>query len=222
MYVEKPLAGVAAVQTLSRLNRTHPLKSQDDLFVLDFANEAEAIQQEFKLYFEEARATPSDPDLLYSAYRQVMDHQLLIVSEMQAFADAYLRAQPGPADAEEPDAGWDRRHAALYSLTDPARARFERLAAEDADAAERFRSDLSDYLRKYGFLSQVMQFVDTDLERLYLFGKHLLNRLPRRQDPAVDIGEVDLTHLRVAKTGAQDTTFEPEGPPLRQGFSAAG
>jgi type I restriction enzyme R subunit len=225
MYVEKPLAGVAAVQTLSRLNRIHPLKSQDDLFVLDFANEAEDIQAAFKPYFEEARATPSDPNLLYAAQRAVMDHQILIESEMQEFAEAYLKAQPAPGTSEAgqpPARRWDRRHAALYQLTDPARQRFERLAAEDRETAEMFRSDLNDYVRKYGFLSQVMQFIDPELERLYLFGKHLLNRLPRRQDPAVDIGEVDLTHLRVAKTGEHDMTLEPEGAQLLPGFDASG
>ncbi|MDG4789213.1 type I restriction endonuclease [Micromonospora sp. WMMD1102] len=225
MYVEKPLDGVAAVQTLSRLNRTHPLKSQDDLFVLDFANDAENIQAAFKQYFEEARATPSDPNLLYGIQRAVMDHQILVESELREFAEAYLRAQPAPGSTEAgqpPAQRWDRRHAALYQLTDPARQRFERLAAEDADAAEMFRSDLTDYVRKYGFLSQVMQFVDADLEGLYLFGKHLLNRLPRRQDPAMDIGEVDLTHLRVAKTGEHDMTLEPEGAQLLPGFDTSG
>ncbi|MGI5523185.1 type I restriction endonuclease subunit R [Micromonospora sp. CA-259024] len=225
MYVEKPLAGVAAVQTLSRLNRTHPLKSQDDLFVLDFANEAEDIQAAFKPYFEEARAAPSDPNLLYSAQRVVMDHQVLVESELLEFALAYLKAQPalGTSGAGQPPArSWDRRHAALYQLTDPARQRFERLAAEDQDAAEMFRSDLTDFIRKYGFLSQVMQFTDDDLEALYLFGKHLLNRLPRRQDPAVDIGEVDLTHLRVGKTGDHDMSLEPEGAQLLPGFDTSG
>lgn len=111
-----------------------------------------------------------------------------------------------------------RRHAALYQLTDPARQRFERLAAEDREAAELFRADLHDYVRKYGFLSQVMQFVDPGLEALYLFGRHLLNRLPRRQDPAVDIGQVDLTHLRVSKTGEHDLALEPEGPQVLPGF----
>jgi type I restriction enzyme, R subunit len=217
MYVEKPLAGVAAVQTLSRLNRTHPLKSQEDLFVLDFANEAEDIQAAFKPYFEEARATPSDPNLLYAVQRAVMDHQILVESEMRDFAAAYLDAQPAPGSVD-PARGWDRRHAALYQLTDPARHRFERLAAEDAEAAEMFRSDLNDYVRKYGFLSQVMQFVDDELEMLYLFGRHLLNRLPRRQDPAVDIGDVDLTHLRVSKTGEHDMSLGPDGAQLLPGF----
>ena len=53
MYVDKPLTGVAAVQTLSRLNRTHPLKSQDDVRVLDFVNHAEDIQAAFKPWYDD-------------------------------------------------------------------------------------------------------------------------------------------------------------------------
>jgi type I restriction enzyme R subunit len=135
MYVEKPLSGVAAVQTLSRLNRTHPLKSQDDLFVLDFANEAENIQKEFKPYYEEAVTTPADPNLLYQKQRAVMDHQLLVESELQAFVDAYLGSQP-PVAAEEGGRRWEKKHAALYQLTDAARERFEKRVDEDRDAAE--------------------------------------------------------------------------------------
>ena len=42
MYVDKPLSGVRAVQTLSRLNRAHPKKH--DAFVLDFANDTDTIE----------------------------------------------------------------------------------------------------------------------------------------------------------------------------------
>lgn len=218
MYVEKPLAGVAAVQTLSRLNRTHPLKTQEDLFVLDFANDAEDIQEAFKPYYEEALATPVDPNLLYQKQRAVMDHQLIVESEMEAFVEGYLVSQPDSA-AESGGRGWERKHAGLYRHVDPAVERFNRLTAEDREAAELFRSDLSDYVRKYGFLAQVMQFTDPDLERLYLYGKHLLNRLPVRRSPSLDIGEIDLTHLRVSKTGEHDVGLEPEGEQVLLGFT---
>ncbi|WP_344209259.1 type I restriction endonuclease subunit R [Kribbella sancticallisti] len=221
MYVEKPLAGVAAVQTLSRLNRTHPLKNQEDLFVLDFANNAEDIQEAFKPYYEEAVTTPVDENLLYQKQRAVMDHQLIVESEMQAFVDGYLASQPSSA-VEAGGRSWEQKHAGLYRHVDPAAERFKKLAAEDHDAAELFRSDLSDYVRKYGFLSQVIQYTDAELERLYLFGKHLLNRLPARQNPALDIGEVDLTHLRVSKTGEHDVGLEPEGEQELPGFDEGG
>jgi type I restriction enzyme R subunit len=221
MYVEKPLSGVAAVQTLSRLNRTHRLKSQEDLFVLDFANDAEDIQQEFKPYYEEAVTTPGNPNLLYQKVRAVMDHQILVESEMQAFVDGYLGAQP--ADATEGGGrSWEKKHAGLYKHIEPAVQRFDKLFAEDKEAAELFRADLSDYVRKYGFLAQVIQFVDPELERLYLYGKHLLNRLPARQNPAMDIGQIDLTHMRVSKTGEHDVGLEPEGEQELAGFDEGG
>ena len=71
MYVDKKLAGVNAVQTLSRLNRTHPGK--DDTFVLDFANDAEEIQDAFQPYYEQTVAPPTDPNLLYTAQREVKE-----------------------------------------------------------------------------------------------------------------------------------------------------
>ncbi|MET9314204.1 type I restriction endonuclease [Kribbella sp. NPDC003505] len=221
MYVEKPLASVAAVQTLSRLNRTHPLKSQDDLFVLDFANEAEDIQKAFKPYYEEAVTTPVDPNLLYLKQRAVMDHQLILESELDSFAEAYLSSQPSSA-IEDGGRSWERKHADLYKHIDPAVDRFNRLTSEDREAAELFRSDLSDYVRKYGFLAQVMQFTDRELERLYLYGKHLLNRLPQRRSPSLDIGDIDLTHLRVSKTGEHDVSLEPEGEQVLPGFDDGG
>ena len=206
MYVDKALKGVAAVQTLSRLNRTHPLKSQDDLFVLDFANEAEDVQEAFKPFYEAALTTPTDPNLLYEAERAVMDHSLLVESEMVAFAVALAKGN----------------HADLYRFTDPPRDRFVALHEDDPETGEDFRSALRDYVRKYGFLSQVVQFIDTDLERLYLYGKHLLPRLPRRHDAGVDIGQVDLSHLRISETGKHDLQLTPEGEQLLPGFTGSG
>ncbi|MER7132095.1 type I restriction endonuclease subunit R [Streptosporangium saharense] len=209
MYVDKKLAGVAAVQTLSRLNRTHRLKSQGDVFVLDFANEAEDIQAEFQPYFEGTAVEDVDPNLLYTRAAAVQGHALLVVSEMQALAEAYLRAERASATQRE----WEKAHAALYRFTEPAVARFTERQREDLDndddSAERFRADLRAYVRLYGFLSQVVPYTDDDLERLYLFGRFLLNRLPRREDPAVDVGEIDLTHLRISKTGEHDISLSP-------------
>ena len=59
---------------------------------------------------------------------------------------------------------------------------------------------------------------DTDLERLYEYGRFLLPRLPRRDDPGVDIGEVQVSHLRIQKTGDHDLELKPEGPQLIDGF----
>jgi type I restriction enzyme, R subunit len=216
MYVDKPLVGLAAVQTLSRLNRTHPLKSQEDVCVLDLANNAEDIQAAFRPYFEEALAEPTDPNLLYVKERDLKGYQLLVDSEIMAFAAEYLKAEETSATRSQ----LERAHAQLYRFTDPARDRYAALAEADPQTAEEFRAALNDYVRAYGFLSQIVGYADPELEALYLYGRFLWNRLPRRADAGVDVGQIDLTHLRIVKTGEADVRLAPEGPHVLPGFAA--
>ncbi|WP_406354217.1 type I restriction endonuclease subunit R [Streptomyces sp. NBC_00658] len=215
MYVDKKLANVAAVQTLSRLNRTHRLKSQDDVFVLDFKNDAAVIQKEFKPFYETTLTDAADPNLLYDARHEVMGYPILVESEMQAFADAYSAAERSTTT----QAQWSKAHAELYRFTDPAKDRFVQLRTDDEAEAEEFRSALINFVRLYGFLGQLMPRPDADLERLYLYGKHLLNRLPRGESRGVDIGQVDLTHLRISKSGEHDLTLTAEGEQKVPGLS---
>ncbi|MFB4315135.1 type I restriction endonuclease subunit R [Actinomadura sp. 21ATH] len=219
MYVNKKLSGISAVQTLSRLNRTADRKSQTDLAVVDFVNDAEDIQEAFRPYYEEAMTLPSDPNLLYTAQSRVMSAQILANAEMDEFARAYLEAEE---KADGSAARWEKLHAELYRLLHPAVERFTTLIdsedEDDHETAEDFRADLNDYVRKYGFLSQIVPYRDAELERLYLYGRHLLNRLPRRADGGVDIGEVDLSHMRVEKTGEHDLSLGPEGAAVVKGF----
>ncbi|MEU1570906.1 type I restriction endonuclease [Streptomyces collinus] len=229
MYVNKKLVGISAVQTLSRLNRTADRKSQADLAVLDFVNEAEDIKKSFRPYFEEANTLPSDPNLLYVAQSQVIRPDILVEEEMREFADAYLEAEERAAGSA---ARWEKLHAELYRHLGPAVERFTELLdrkdeagdpdEEAAEAAEEFRADLNDYVRKYGFLSQIVPYRDADLECLYLYGRHLLNRLPRRGDGGVDIGDVDLSHLRIQKTGEHNLTLTSEGAAELRGFGEGG
>lgn len=219
MYVNKTLTGISAVQTLSRLNRTAERKTQADLAVLDFVNDAEDIRESFRPYFEEANTLPSDPNLLYTAQSRVMQAAVLSGQEMDEFAAAYFAAKEKAAGSQSK---WEKLHAELYRLLSPAVARFTALLESedeaDQETAEGFRADLNDYVRKYGFLAQIVPYQDAELERLHLYGRYLLNRLPRRADGGVDIGEVDLSHLRVEKTGEYDVSLAPEGPATMQGF----
>ncbi|MFF5213411.1 type I restriction endonuclease subunit R [Streptosporangium sp. NPDC000396] len=219
MYVNKRFTGINAVQTLSRLNRTMDRKAQSDLAVLDFANKAEDIQDAFRPYFEEAATFPTDPNLLYTAQARVMSVPVLVETEMRDFVEAYLIAEERAGG----DQGkWAKLHAELYRHLAPACERFSALLnsedEEERASAEGFRSDLNDYVRKYAFLSQIIPYSDAELERLYLFGRHLLNRLERSEDGSVDIGEVDLTHLRVEKTGEYDVSLTSEGSATLKGF----
>ncbi|MET8258192.1 DEAD/DEAH box helicase family protein [Micromonospora sp. NPDC005205] len=218
MYVDKPLASVAAVQTLSRLNRIHPDKTQDDVFVLDFANKAEDIQKWFKPYFETTITEPTDPNLLYDKQREVMDFQLLVDSEMDAFARALLAADQPSMTAGQ----LEKAHAALYRFLEPAVDRFNHLAKDDRDRAEEFRSSVSDYVRAYGFLAQVVGYGDEDLERLYLYSRFLLRRLPSEPGAGVDIGPATLSHLRIRKRAEEDLSLQPSGAHLIPGFSPDG
>ncbi|HVT63692.1 MAG TPA: type I restriction endonuclease [Mycobacteriales bacterium] len=210
MYVDKKLEGVKAVQTLSRLNRTHAGKS--DTFVLDFANTAEDIQKAFKPFYDVTVTEPTDPNLLYNAAQQIDDFQVIDESDRAALVAAYLALDPSAQESA---------HAALYKHTEPARERYK--ALEPADREE-FRSALRSYVRMYAFLAQVLPFTDTDLESQYIYGRFLLPRLPREHDGAVDLGDdVVLAALRTETTGTYDVSLgEGEGEQVLPGFTGEG
>ncbi|GAA3621829.1 DEAD/DEAH box helicase family protein [Kineosporia mesophila] len=219
MYVNKTLKGIAAVQTLSRLNRTAERKGQEDLAILDFVNEAEDIREAFKPYYEEADTLPTDPNLLYNAASAVMSAPILVESEMTAFAEAFLLARE---KADGDNAAWVKLQETLYTHLVPAQTHFADLLNssddEQEEQAEGFRSALNDLVRKYAFLSRIVPYEDSELERLYVFGRYLLTRLARRPDGGVDIGQIDLSHLRIEKTGEYDVSLTSEGSQTLKGF----
>ena len=88
MYVDKKLDGVKAVQTLSRLNRTHPGK--DDTFVLDFANAVEDIRDAFAPFYEDTAAAPTDPNVLYTHAAHPARRHVIHPDEMAAAVAALL------------------------------------------------------------------------------------------------------------------------------------
>jgi type I restriction enzyme, R subunit len=216
MYVDKTLTGVAAVQTLSRLNRIHPLKSQDDVHILDFANAATDIEAAFKDWFERTITPPNDPNLLYTKQREVMDYGLLAASEMEAFIRVLASAGPG----RMPDAAERKLHAELHQYLKPALGRFE--ALETDNEREGFRGALNDYVHAYSLIAQIVDWGDRDLERLYQFGRVLLLRLPGRPSTSVDIGDADLTHFRLEFTGQHNISLSPVGDRDIRGHAADG
>ncbi|KRE92927.1 restriction endonuclease subunit R [Nocardioides sp. Soil774] len=185
MYVDKKLAGVKAVQTLSRLNRTHPGK--EDTFVLDFANSAEEIQDAFEPFYEESFAAPTDPNVLYTMEHDLLAAGVLSSAEMAAAVAALLSEDP-------------TQQSVIYDNLTSAVGRFAQL---DEEAADEFRSTLNGYCRAYAFVAQVMPWTDPDLERLFLYGKALLTELPTGDtDPMPQLSKsVQLTHLRMSVSG---------------------
>ncbi|MFF1688617.1 MULTISPECIES: type I restriction endonuclease subunit R [unclassified Streptomyces] len=218
MYVDKPLANVAAVQTLSRLNRTHPLKSQEDLFVLDFANKWEVVRDAFQDYYETTRTEPTDPNLLFDRQDEVMGYRLLVEAEMDALVKAYFEAfDEGRASEDQVK----KAHAKLYRYTAPAVDRFNGRMAQEPEKATEFRRALESYVKAYGWLSHVIGFENPELERLFQYGRFLLRRLPRPDgSAAADIGETVPSHMRVKRSGAPELKLEVAGTQVLPGLVA--
>ena len=184
MYVDKKLGGVNAVQTLSRLNRTHPGKA--GTAVLDFANDAEEIQEAFEPYFETTLLSEeTDPNLLYEVQGRLSDFGVYVDRDVEAFARVYF----------DQKATQDR----LYAALEPVRQRFGALELEEG---RDFRSQLTDYVRLYAFLSQVLTFADPELEKLYVFCRHLRRLLPagREQLPREVQQNIDMESYRIQRT----------------------
>ncbi len=187
MYVDKRLSGVLAVQTLSRLNRTCPGK--EDTFVLDFVNKPEEILESFQPYYRAAAlAEVTDPNIVHELQIKLDKSGVYYVSEVDAFAEAFFDPK--------------RKQAGLHAHLKPAADRFKAL---DEEQQEQFRKDLATFLRMYDFLSQIIAYNDSDLEKRYAFGKHLMPRITEHATSSLlelD-SDVRLTHYRLQKLGEQ-------------------
>jgi type I restriction enzyme R subunit len=188
MYVDKRLSGIQAVQTLSRLNRTHPGK--EDTFVLDFVNETQEILDSFQPYYEQtAVGEQADAKQLYELQAKLDGQQVYFKTEVEEFCRVFYKPKryQSPSD-----------HARLNACIDPAVSRF--MALEE-DAQEEFRNTLVAYRNLYSFLSQVIPFQDSDLEKLYSYVRFLLTKLPRRgPGPIYNFDdEVSLKYYRLQK-----------------------
>lgn len=170
MYVDKRLSGIQAVQTLSRLNRTHPHK--EDTFVLDFVNDREEIRESFKQFYEGAEfGQEADPGQLYQLKHNLDEQGVYLNEEVIRFCDIYFKPKQRQSPAD---------HQAMNAALDPAVDRFKALQEKEPEQAELWRGQLVDFRNLYTFLSQVIPYQDTDLERTYVFLRHLASKLPRR------------------------------------------
>ncbi len=165
MYVVKRLAGVQAVQTLSRLNRTAPGKSRT--FVLDFANEEEDIYKAFKPYYETTPAGDNaDPHRLSELQHRLLEWAIFTPADVAAFAAVWYRGKRDPSASD---------HRAMNAVLDTVVERFRDRGEEEREA---FRGQLKGYRSLYAFLSQIIPYQDSELERLYAFVRNLLAKLP--------------------------------------------
>jgi len=191
MYVDKRLSGIQAVQTLSRLNRTHPLK--EDTFVLDLVNKPEEIQEAFKQYYDGAvMGEEVDPDRLYELKDDLDSSGIYLQIEVDEFCRIFFapKRRQSPSD-----------HKAINAVLDQARARFVQFQAKEAEDAELWRGKLQAFSNLYSFLSQVIPYQDSDLEKLYTYLRHLALKLPKRslgKSYQFD-DEIDLNYYRLQK-----------------------
>jgi type I restriction enzyme R subunit len=171
MYVDKILGGIQAVQTLSRLNRCHPDKM--DTCVVDFVNEREDIYKAFKPYFEVTTLDEvTNPNHLYTQQATILQYGLIHDEEIKGFSDLYYQKKLNKGDAGQMDAmvaAVVKRFVDAYGENNPP----DILSEGDA-----FKSSIRSFLRLYEFVTQLVSFVDVDLERFYIFVKHVLPALP--------------------------------------------
>ena len=205
MYVVRRLAGVQAVQTLSRLNRIAPGKSRT--FVLDFANEEDDIYKAFKPYYE---TTPvgenADPHRLSELQHRLLEWAIVTPADVTAFAEVWYRAKRHHSVSD---------HRVMNAVLDTVVQRFQ---DREEEVREEFRGQLKAYRNLYAFLSQIIPYQDSDLERLYAFVRNLLSKLPPPGDGQAFVldDEVALRFFRLQQmTEGSIDLSDGEADPLK-------
>jgi len=195
MYVDKALSGVKAVQTLSRLNRSHPDKT--DCFVLDFQNNLETITYAFQDYYRTTLlAEETDPNKLHDLKAALDGSEVYTQEEVHELVEAFL----GGADRERLDPTLDAV-AAVYRF---------RL---DEDGQVDFKAKAKVFCRTYNFLSSVIPYNNVDWERLSIFLELLLPKLPKPREEDLSAGIVDAINMdsyRVEKRAAMKIALSDE------------
>jgi len=191
MYIDKRLGGIQAVQAISRLNRTHPLK--DDTFVLDFVNDPAEIQEAFRQYYEgSVMGEQVDADRLYTVKAELDASGIYLQPEVNDFAGVFFAPKRRQSAAD---------HKQMNAILDGAVARFQHLQNTEEEEAELWRGKAQAFRNLYSFLSQVIPYQDSDLEKLFTYLRHLALKLPKRKSGAgyqFD-EEVELDYYRLQK-----------------------
>ena len=201
MYVDKPLSGIKAVQTLSRLNRAHPQKH--DCFVLDFQNNSEAITFAFQDYYRTTLlAEETDPNKLHDLKAALDAAQVYSPEQVQQVVELFL----GGADRDQLDPILDAC-VVVY---------MERL---DEDGQVEFKGKAKVFCRTYDFLASLMPYTRPEWEKLSILLNMLIPKLPTPNGGDLAKGilqAIDMDSYRVEKKAAmkialadQDAEIEP-------------
>ncbi|MCD4750856.1 MAG: hypothetical protein K8R59_15895, partial [Thermoanaerobaculales bacterium] len=195
MYVDKTLAGIKAVQTLSRLNRAHPRK--DDVFVLDFLNDVDTIQASFADFYRTTiLADETDPDRLHDLQTDLDSYQVYTPAQINDLVERFL----GGADRDELDPILDAC-VAVY------RAELDEVGQVD------FKGKAKAFTRTYGFLSSVLPFTHAAWEKRSIFLNFLISKLPAPVEEDLSRGildAIDMDSYRVEKKAMQTISLPDE------------
>lgn len=231
MYVDKQLAGIQAVQTLSRLNRAYPGK--DTTYVVDFVNDPEEILEAFKTYYTTATlAGTTDPNLVYNLRAKLDAAGHYDDNEVDRVVAVELR--PGARQSElvaalEPVV--DRLQRLYKSAQEALRAATEArnepaivAARDEMNALLQFKGDLGAFLRLYTFLSQIFDYGNTDIEKRAIFFRRLLPLLEfGRERSGIDLSRVKMTHHSLKNQGTRNLQLPggetPQLPPIQHAGS---
>jgi type I restriction enzyme R subunit len=194
MYVDKKLGGVQCVQTLSRLNRTTSGKTQT--FVLDFVNEPEEIRDSFQRFYQSTILEgETDLNRLYDSQREIYEFHLYTKEDVNRFCKVFY----------DPNRDEGSLHPILDHVVDKFRA------IEEEEKREDYRSRIQAYIRMYGYLSQIINFEDIELEKTFVFLKFLNKKLPKRDVERFDISDtIDLDSLRIQKIHEHIGELQPD------------
>lgn len=203
MYVDKKLGGVQAVQTLSRLNRTHPGKNKT--FVLDFVNDPQEVLDAFLPYYRKATLTATtDANLIYDLATKLDSAGIYDMTEVEQAFDAALT-------------GGLNVNSKVSAATAPAVDRFQKrwVAAvldddkDEQDELRLFKADVGNFVKFYDFISQARNLEDTDLPRRHYFFRRILPQLSTATilEP-VDISDVSLVGYKISAGEAVKLNLE--------------
>lgn len=194
MYVDKTLAGIKAVQTLSRLNRAHPQKH--DCFVLDFQNDSDAIQAAFANYYRTTiLSEATDPNKLHDLKTTLDNAQIYSPEQVQDVVTLFL----GGADRDQIDPILDAGVAAYLML--------------DEDGQVEFKGNAKAFVRTYDFLASILTYSKPDWERLSILLNLLIPKLPAPKEEDLSKGileSIDMDSYRVEKKEAMKIAMPDE------------
>ncbi len=187
MYVDKPLAGIKAVQTLSRLNRAHP--KTHDVFVLDFMNNTEMITEAFSDYYRTTvLSDETDPNKLHDLKTALDGYQVYTPEHIENLVSLYL-------DGAERDK--------LDPVLDVCVAVYKEWLDEDGQVD--FKGKAKAFTRTYNFLSSILPYNNAEWEELSIFLTFLVPKLPAPKEEDFSRGileAIDMDSYRVEKKAA--------------------